>query len=242
MAENEKEVNEETAEAEEAKEAEAQAEGETEETAEPETEETEAAEAEEETEGETEGEAEEEAAGSSEEEKQEEAPKKKERKLNWTKRGQSDEEEAAQADEIAAKINEANEKYARLFAEFDNFRKRSEKEKSQMFDMGARNVIEKILPIMDSLERGLAQVPEEHREDPFVAGMDKVYKQFEKTLTDMGVEPIEALGKEFDPNFHNAVMHVDDEEAGENVIVEEFQKGYTYKGTVVRFSMVKVAN
>jgi len=166
---------------------------------------------------------------------------KKERDLGWTKKAK---EKARKAEEekTAALIAEANDKYARLFAEFDNFRKRSEKEKSMMFSMGAKDVIERILPVVDSFERGLASVPEEQREDPFVVGMDKVYKQFEQTLADMGVKPIEAVGKEFDPDYHNAVMHVDDDSVGENIVVEEFQKGYMYKDTVVRFSMVKVAN
>ena len=127
-------------------------------------------------------------------------------------------------------------------AEFDNFRKRTEKEKSQMYDMGAKSIIEKILPVIDNFERGLAGVPEEEKSNAFVDGMDKVYKQMLTTLAEAGVTPIEAVGKEFDPNFHNAVMHVEDEEAGENIIVEEFQKGYVYRDTVVRHSMVKVAN
>ena len=127
-------------------------------------------------------------------------------------------------------------------AEFDNFRKRTEKEKSAMYEVGARDVIEKILPVVDNFERGLKTVAEEEKDHPFVDGMDKIYKQLMKTLEDMDVKPIEALDKEFDPAFHNAVMHVDDENVGENVIVEEFQKGYMYRNTVVRHSMVKVAN
>lgn len=139
-------------------------------------------------------------------------------------------------------IEELNDKLKRQMAEFDNFRKRTEKEKSQMYDMGAKSIIEKILPVIDNFERGLAGVPEEEKSNAFVDGMDKVYKQMLTTLAEAGVTPIEAVGKEFDPNFHNAVMHVEDEEAGENVIVEEFQKGYVYRDTVVRHSMVKVAN
>lgn len=168
---------------------------------------------------------------------EENGKKPKERKLKWAKKAAKEEKEP-EPDPLA----EANDRYARLFAEFDNFRKRSEKEKSQMFTMGAKDVIEKMLNVLDSFERGLAMVPEEEKESPFVVGMDKVYKQFLKTLEDMGVKPIEAVGKEFNPDFHNAVMHVDDESVGENIIVEEFQKGYTYKDHVVRFSMVKVAN
>ena len=127
-------------------------------------------------------------------------------------------------------------------AEFDNFRKRTEKEKSAMYETGAKSVIEKILPVVDNFERGLMAVPEEQKEDPFVQGMDKIYKQIMTTLEEIGVKPIEAVGVEFNPDLHNAVMHVEDEEAGENVIVEEFQKGYTYRDCVVRYSMVKVAN
>lgn len=139
-------------------------------------------------------------------------------------------------------IEDLTDRVKRSMAEFDNFRKRTEKEKAAMFDMGARSVVEKILPIVDNFERGLATVPDDKKEDSFVDGMDKVYKQLVKTLTDMGVEPIEAVGKEFDPNLHNAVMHVEDEAYGENEVAAEFQKGYTYKGTVVRHSMVQVAN
>lgn len=127
-------------------------------------------------------------------------------------------------------------------AEFDNFRKRTEKEKSGMYDIGAKEIIEKILPVVDNFERGLAAVPSEEAENPFVEGMNKIYKQLMTALQDMGVTPIEAVGKEFDLNLHNAVMHVEDESFGENVIAEEFQKGYLYKDTVVRHSMVKVAN
>ena len=127
-------------------------------------------------------------------------------------------------------------------AEFDNFRKRTEKEKSHMYEIGARDVIEKILPVVDNFERGLATVPEADKENPVIAGMDKIYKQLMTTLTDLGVTPIEAVGKEFDPNFHNAVMHIEDEEFGDNVVAEEFLKGYMYRDGVIRHSMVKVAN
>ena len=140
------------------------------------------------------------------------------------------------------RIEELTDRVQRQMAEFDNFRKRSEKEKAAMFETGAKSVIEKILPTIDNFERGLAGIPEEKKDDPFVEGMEKVYRQMLSTLEGIGVKPIEAVGKEFDPNFHNAVMHVEDEEAGENVIVEEFQKGYTYREAVVRHSMVKVAN
>lgn len=139
------------------------------------------------------------------------------------------------------KIEELSDKYTRLFAEFDNFRKRSEKEKKAMFEVGAKSVIEKILPIIDSFERGLATIPEEEKTG-FAEGMDKVYKQLITSLEEAGVKQIEAVGQEFDPNLHNAVMHVEDENLGENIIAEELQKGYMYRETVVRHSMVKVAN
>lgn len=139
-------------------------------------------------------------------------------------------------------IEELNDKVKRQMAEFDNFRKRTEKEKSAMYEVGARSVVEKILPVVDNFERGLQTVPEEQKNDAFVEGMDKIYKQLLTSLEEIGVKPIEALGAQFDPDFHNAVMHVDDEACGENEIVEEFQKGYMYRETVVRHSMVKVAN
>ena len=127
-------------------------------------------------------------------------------------------------------------------AEFDNFRKRTEKEKDQMFETGARSVIEKILPVIDNFERGFQAVEKEDEEDSFTQGMRMVYKQLMDELDKMEVKPIEAAGKEFDPNLHNAVMHIDDESLGENIVAEELQKGYTYRGSVVRHSMVKVAN
>ena len=127
-------------------------------------------------------------------------------------------------------------------AEFDNYRKRTEKEKASMYVIGAKEIVEKILPIVDNFERGLASVPDEQKEDPFVDGMDKIYRQLMTALEEMGVKVIEAVGQEFNPDLHNAVMHVEDEDAGENIIVEEFQKGYLYKDFVVRHSMVKVAN
>lgn len=140
------------------------------------------------------------------------------------------------------KIEELTDKLTRQMAEFDNFRKRTEKEKTQMYEVGAKDIIEKILPVVDNFERGLDAVKEEDKEDPFVQGMEKVYKQLMTTLEGIEVKPIEAVGQEFDPNLHNAVMHVEDETVGENIITEEFQKGYTYRDAVVRHSMVKVAN
>ena len=139
-------------------------------------------------------------------------------------------------------IEELTDKYKRTFAEFDNFRKRSEKEKAAMYEIGARDIIEKVLPVVDNFERGLAMVLEEDKGTPFVEGMDKIYKQFLKVLDDAGVKPIEAVGEEFNPDYHNAVMHIEDDSYGENIIVEELQKGYTYRESVVRHSMVKVAN
>ena len=140
------------------------------------------------------------------------------------------------------KIEELTDRLTRQMAEFDNFRKRTEKEKSQMYEIGAKDIIEKILPVVDNFERGIAAVPEEEKSNPFAEGMEKIYKQLMTTLEEIGVKPIEAVGQEFDPDFHNAVMHVEDEEVGENIITEEFQKGYLYRDSVVRHSMVKVAN
>ena len=140
------------------------------------------------------------------------------------------------------KIDELTDRLTRQMAEFDNFRKRTEKEKSQMYEIGAKDIIEKILPIVDNFERGLASMPEQEKATPFAEGMEKIYKQLMTTLESIDVKPIEAVGKEFNPDFHNAVMHVEDEELDENIIVEEFQKGYTYRDSVVRHSMVKVAN
>jgi molecular chaperone GrpE len=139
------------------------------------------------------------------------------------------------------KIEELTDRLTRQMAEFDNFRKRTDREKSQMYEVGAKDVIEKILPVVDNFERGLEAAAGEE-ENPFMKGMEQIYKQLMTTLEGIGVKPIEAVGKEFDPDFHNAVMHVEDEEVGENIITEEFQKGYMYRESVVRHSMVKVAN
>ena len=127
-------------------------------------------------------------------------------------------------------------------AEFDNFRKRTEKEKSAMFEIGAKDIIERILPVVDNFERGLAAIPEEEKGSAFAEGMEKIYKQLMKSLEEAGVKPIEAVGQPFDPDFHNAVMHMEDESLGENVVAQELLKGYTYRDTVVRHSMVQVAN
>lgn len=142
-------------------------------------------------------------------------------------------------DKSEQKVEELTDRLKRTMAEFDNFRKRTEKEKSSMYIIGAKEIVEKILPVVDNFERGFAQAQEG---DAFADGMKMIYKQLTTTLDELGVKPIEAVGKEFNPDFHNAVMHVEDEEVGENIVVEEFQKGYTYKDFVVRHSMVKVAN
>lgn len=139
-------------------------------------------------------------------------------------------------------IAELTDKLKRQLAEFENFRNRTDKEKSQMYAVGAKDVIEKILPVIDNFERGLKSIPEDQKDGPVASGMEMIYKQLITVLSDLGVTPIEAVGQEFDPNLHNAVMHAEDEGLGENIVAEEFQKGYKYKDTVLRHSMVKVAN
>ncbi len=173
------------------------------------------------------------AAESVTEEKEETAQSEKKDKKFWKKE---------KKDKNTELVEELTDRVKRQMAEFENFRKRSEKEKAGMFEMGAKSVIEQILPVIDNFERGLAAVPEDAKDDPFIAGMEKIYRQLMDTMDKLNVKPIEAVGTEFNPDFHNAVMHVEDEEAGENVVVEEFQKGYLYKDQVVRHSMVKVAN
>ncbi|MCB6310576.1 nucleotide exchange factor GrpE [Mediterraneibacter glycyrrhizinilyticus] len=176
----------------------------------------------------------EEAEASEEAEKDDEGDEKESGKSFFGKKKKKDKKDE--------KIEELTDRLTRQMAEFDNFRKRTEREKSQMYEVGAKDVIDKILPVVDNFERGLGAVTEEEKEDPFVKGMEQIYKQLMTTLEGIGVKPIEAVGNEFDPDFHNAVMHVEDEEVGENIIVEEFQKGYMYRDSVVRHSMVKVAN
>ena len=139
-----------------------------------------------------------------------------------------------------AKIAELDDRVKRQMAEFENFRKRTEKAKAAMFEMGAKSVVEKILPVVDNFERGLAAIPEEDKTSPFAEGMNMIYKQLMTELEGLGVKPIEAVGKEFDPNFHNAVMQVESEEYEEGVIAQELLKGYMYRDTVVRHSMVAV--
>lgn len=145
-------------------------------------------------------------------------------------------------DKKDVQIEELKDKLMRQMAEFENFRKRSEKEKAQMFEIGAKSIIEKILPVIDNFERGLGTISEEEKEGAFAQGIEKIYKQMVTSLEEAGVTAIEAVGKEFDPNLHNAVMHAEDENLGENIVSDEFQKGYMYKDTVVRHSMVKVVN
>ncbi|BBF43282.1 heat shock protein GrpE [Lachnospiraceae bacterium KM106-2] len=168
------------------------------------------------------------------------------------------EEEASEADESGEKksffkkdkkkdkkdekIEELNDQLMRRMAEFDNFRKRTEKEKAQMFEMGAKSIIEKMLPVIDNFERGLGALADDEKDSAFAKGIEAIYKQLVSSLDEVGVKQIEAVGKEFDPNFHNAVMHAEDEELGENIVSEEFQKGYMYRDSVVRHSMVKVVN
>ena len=183
---------------------------------------------------ETKGSVEEEASKETEESQDTKDTESKEKKKFFAKKEKKDKKDE--------KIEELTDRLTRQMAEFDNFRKRTEREKSQMYEIGAKEIIEKILPVIDNFERGLAAVPEESKEDPFVEGMEKIYKQIMTTLEGVGVKPIEAVGQEFNPDFHNAVMHVEDEEAGENIITEECQKGYMYHDSVVRHSMVKVAN
>ena len=144
------------------------------------------------------------------------------------------------AEAYEAKIAELDDRVKRQMAEFENFRKRTEKEKAAMFEMGAKSVIEKILPVVDNFERGLAAIPKEDENSPFAEGMNKIYKQMMTELEGLGVKPIEAVGQEFDPNFHNAVMQVESDEYEEGVIAQELLKGYTYRDTVVRYSMVAV--
>ncbi|MCR5120372.1 MAG: nucleotide exchange factor GrpE [Lachnospiraceae bacterium] len=188
-----------------------------------------------------------EAAGNPEEESPESAEKEETAEAGETAEGSGEESkeetpESGKKDKMQEKLDELNDKVMRQMAEFDNFRRRSEKEKQAMFETGAKSVIEKLLPIVDNFERGLAAIQEEEAKTAFAEGMQKVYRQLMDELEKLEVKPIEAVGCEFDPNFHNAVMHVEDEEAGENVVVEELQKGYMYRENVVRHSMVKVAN
>ena len=159
-----------------------------------------------------------------------------------TKEGKGLFKKKEKKDKRDEQIAELNDKVLRQMAEFENFRKRTEKEKAAMFEIGAKSIVEKLLPVIDNFERGLAALSEEERNGAFAQGIEKIYKQLLTELAEAGVTPIEAVGKEFNPDFHNAVMHIEDENFGENIVAEEFQKGYMYKDSVVRHSMVKVAN
>ena len=154
----------------------------------------------------------------------------------FSKRKKADKEKAA----LQEKIEGLEDRVKRQMAEFENFRRRTEKEKQTMFSMGERNVIEKMLPIVDNFERGLAAVPEEEKQGPLASGMEMVYRQLLKQLEDLGVKPIEAVGQEFDPAFHNAVMQVESDEYPSGTVAQEFQKGYKYHDSVIRYSMVGV--
>lgn len=163
-----------------------------------------------------------------------------------TKEETSKETKEATADdkiaELEASVADWKDKYQRLMAEFENARKRTAKEATQRYDMGAMGVLEKLLPVIDNFERGLEAVSEDEKDSAFVKGIEQIYKQFTAVMEDLGVTPMDAQGKEFDANFHNAVMHVEDDDLGENIVAEELQKGYMYKENVLRHSMVKVAN
>jgi molecular chaperone GrpE len=171
-----------------------------------------------------------------------EAEEGEEGKKSWAERRAEKKQakEDKKSDAMKEQIDQLQDKVKRQLAEFENFRKRSEREKETMFETGARSVIEKILPVVDNFERGLATVNPEQENDAFVDGMNKVYKQLIKELDAIGVKPIEAVGKEFDPNLHNAVMQVESEEYESGIVAAELQKGYTYRDTVVRHSMVSV--
>ena len=184
------------------------------------------------------------AEEAAEEEKPQNKPEKEKKKLF----GRNDKTEKAlekaekSLKEAEGKLAEATDRIQRQMAEFDNFRKRTEKEKNAQFEIGARSVLERLLPIVDSFERGLGSLDEAQAGEPFEQGMSQVYRQLQKMMEELQVEAIPAVGQPFDPDLHNAVMHVEDPEQPENTVVEEFQKGYTYRGTVIRYSMVKVAN
>ena len=185
------------------------------------------------------------------EELEEEAKEKEAAQTPDTQEEQNDAEEKATVEKedkkkekknpLQDKIDELNDKVLRQMAEFENFRKRTDKEKSQQFDLGQSNVLEKLLPIVDNFERGLAAVPDDEKEGAFADGMNKIYKQLIKQLEDLGVTPIEAVGKEFDPNLHNAVMQVESQEYESGIVAQELQKGYMFHDSVLRHSMVAVA-
>lgn len=183
--------------------------------------------------------AEEENADDAQEEKPEAEMTKAEKKAA-EKAAKKKAKEDKKADVYKEQIEQLEDRVKRQLAEFENFRNRTEKEKAAMFETGAKSVIEKLLPVVDNFERGLATVPEDKLEDPFVDGMNRIYKQLLTELENLGVKPIEAVGTEFDPNLHNAVMQVESEEFESGVVAQELQKGYTYRDSVVRHSMVAV--
>ena len=174
---------------------------------------------------------------------EEEEPEDGENAKSWSEKraAKKQAKQDKKSDALKEQVDQLQDKVKRQLAEFENFRNRTEKEKSAMFETGAKSVIEKMLPIVDNFERGLATVPEDKKEDPFVDGMNRVYKQLLTELDNIGVKPIEAVGQEFDPNLHNAVMQEASEEYESGVVVRELQKGYTYRDSVVRHSMVVVA-
>ena len=175
-------------------------------------------------------------------EPEQEEPAKEEKKEKASKKKRSARELELALKKSEEQVADLTDKYQRLMAEFENARKRTAKESTRMYDVGAKEILEKLLPVIDNFERGLATLTEEEKELPFIQGIDKIYKQFIAVLTDCHVEPMNAEGTQFDPDLHNAVMHVEDEELGENVVAEELLKGYKYKDMVLRHSMVKVAN
>ena len=166
----------------------------------------------------------------------------KETAKNSKKEKKKKEKTDKKQDALKEKIDELEDRVKRQMAEFDNFRKRTDKEKTAMFETGARSVIEKILPVVDNFERGLASVSEEEKNGAFAQGMEMIYKQLIQELGNLNVKPIAAVGEEFNPDFHNAVMQVESEEYESGVIAQELQKGYTYRDTVVRHSMVAVVS
>lgn len=177
-----------------------------------------------------------ESAEKADQEEKEEAGEDTEEKKSFLKNKKKDKKEEA----LKQKIDELEDRVKRQMAEFENFRKRTDKEKSAMYEVGAKSVIEKILPVVDNFERGLGTVPEEEKGGAFAEGMNMIYKQLVGELEKLGVKPIEAVGQEFNPEFHNAVMQVESEEYESGTVAQELQKGYTYHDTVVRHSMVAV--
>ncbi|MBQ8084691.1 MAG: nucleotide exchange factor GrpE [Lachnospiraceae bacterium] len=172
----------------------------------------------------------------------EETSKKPVKGKKGNRRGGNNKALELEISKLKEQLEESDDRYKRLLAEFENARNRNEKESKHMYDVGAKEVLEKLLPVVDNFERALQAIPEEDKERAFEQGVDKIYKQMMVTLEEIGVTPMNAEGQAFDPDYHNAVLHIEDEELGENVVAEELQKGYLYKEQVLRHSMVKVAN